>query len=34
MALELRRAGWPRAVALTGGWDAWIAAGLPVQARI
>lgn len=31
MALELRKAGWPKAVALTGGWDAWGKAGLPVE---
>ena len=33
MALELRKAGWPKAVALTGGWDALAAAGLPVEPR-
>jgi 3-mercaptopyruvate sulfurtransferase SseA len=33
VALELRRAGWPKAVALTGGWDAWQAAELPVEPR-
>jgi 3-mercaptopyruvate sulfurtransferase SseA len=30
VARELRKAGWPKAVALTGGWQAWIDAGLPV----
>lgn len=30
MALELRKAGWPKAVALIGGWQAWGEAGLPV----
>ena len=29
-AADLRRAGWPRARALVGGWDAWRAADLPV----
>ncbi|WP_373323982.1 rhodanese-like domain-containing protein [Dictyobacter formicarum] len=33
MAQELRRAGWPRAYALTGGWDAWKAAGLPIEPK-
>jgi 3-mercaptopyruvate sulfurtransferase SseA len=33
VALELRRAGWPKAVALIGGWDAWQAAGLPIETR-
>lgn len=33
MALELRKAGWPKALALTGGWEAWQAAGLPVEPR-
>jgi len=32
VALELRRAGWPRAVALVGGFDAWRTAGRPVHA--
>jgi hypothetical protein len=31
VALELRRAGWPRAFALTGGWEVWQAAGLPTE---
>ena len=26
MALTLRRAGWPRARALVGGWKAWLEA--------
>jgi 3-mercaptopyruvate sulfurtransferase SseA len=30
VALELRKAGWPKAVALIGGWQAWVEAGLPV----
>ena len=30
MAQELRRAGWPQVRALTGGWEAWVEAGLPV----
>jgi rhodanese-related sulfurtransferase len=30
VALELRKAGWTKAVALQGGWQAWIDAGLPV----
>jgi 3-mercaptopyruvate sulfurtransferase SseA len=33
VALELQRAGWPQARALTGGWDAWQAAGLPVEPK-
>lgn len=32
MALELRRAGWPKARALTGGWKAWQEAGMPIDA--
>lgn len=31
MALELRKAGWKKAVALTGGWDAWVKAGFAVE---
>lgn len=31
MALELRKAGWPKAVALKGGWEAWQEAGLPTE---
>jgi 3-mercaptopyruvate sulfurtransferase SseA len=30
VAFELRKAGWPKAVALIGGWQAWVDAGLPV----
>lgn len=30
---ELRQAGWPRARALTGGWEAWQAAHLPVEPK-
>ncbi|MES2463905.1 MAG: rhodanese-like domain-containing protein, partial [Armatimonadota bacterium] len=30
---ELREAGWPRAYALTGGWQAWIDSGRPVEAK-
>lgn len=33
MAQELQRAGWPRARALVGGWQAWLDAGLPVAPR-
>jgi len=33
VARELRRAGWPRARALIGGWLAWQQAGLPVEAQ-
>jgi rhodanese-related sulfurtransferase len=33
VALELRKAGWRRAVALAGGWQAWIDAGLAVVAK-
>lgn len=29
MAHELQRAGWKKAVALKGGWQAWVDAGLP-----
>lgn len=31
MALELRKAGWKKAVALIGGWDAWRKAGFAVE---
>ena len=30
MAHELKKAGWKKAVALIGGWQAWVDAGLPV----
>jgi 3-mercaptopyruvate sulfurtransferase SseA len=30
VALELWKAGWPKAVALRGGWQVWVDAGLPV----
>jgi 3-mercaptopyruvate sulfurtransferase SseA len=33
VAQELQRAGWPKARAIVGGWNAWQAAGLPVEAR-
>lgn len=33
MAHELQRAGWHRARALVGGWQAWRDAGLPVVPR-
>ncbi|HYO48264.1 MAG TPA: hypothetical protein VEW94_00325 [Chloroflexia bacterium] len=33
MAQELKRAGWPNARALAGGWEAWQAAGMPVEKR-
>lgn len=33
MARELQQAGWVRARALTGGWQAWLDAGLPVMPR-
>lgn len=33
MALELQQAGWPRARALVGGWQAWRDAGLPLARR-
>jgi 3-mercaptopyruvate sulfurtransferase SseA len=33
VAQSLQRAGWPRARALQGGWDAWQAAGLPIEPR-
>jgi len=33
VARELRRAGWQRARALVGGWDAWQAAGMAVEPR-
>lgn len=33
MARELRRAGWPKARAILGGWTAWREAGLPVEPR-
>lgn len=33
VAGELRQAGWPRARALVGGWDAWQEAGLPRELK-
>jgi 3-mercaptopyruvate sulfurtransferase SseA len=33
VARELRRAGWPRARALVGGWAAWQQAGLSVEPK-
>jgi rhodanese-related sulfurtransferase len=33
VAEELRDAGWPRARALQGGWEAWQEAGLPVESK-
>jgi hypothetical protein len=33
VALELRRKGWARARALVGGFDAWRAAGLPLEPK-
>ncbi len=33
VAGELRQAGWPRARALVGGWDAWQEAGLPQESK-
>ena len=33
MARELREKGWTRARALVGGFDAWRAAGLPLEAK-
>jgi NhaP-type Na+/H+ and K+/H+ antiporters len=33
VAERLRRAGWPRARALKGGWEAWQAHGMPVESR-
>jgi hypothetical protein len=30
---ELQRAGWSQARALTGGWDAWQATGLPIEMK-
>ena len=33
-ARALRAAGWERAVALVGGWDAWVKAGMPVTAKV
>ncbi|HEX7623148.1 MAG TPA: hypothetical protein VF400_06215 [Anaeromyxobacteraceae bacterium] len=32
MALQLRQLGFSRAYALTGGFDAWKSAGLPLEA--
>jgi 3-mercaptopyruvate sulfurtransferase SseA len=34
VAQELRQAGWPRARALIGGWNAWQAAGLPLEQKL
>jgi len=34
VALELRQKGWLRAHALAGGWNAWEAAGLPVEPKV
>jgi 3-mercaptopyruvate sulfurtransferase SseA len=33
VAQELRQAGWVNARALIGGWNAWQAAGLPVEPK-
>jgi 3-mercaptopyruvate sulfurtransferase SseA len=33
VARELQAAGWPNARALTGGWTAWRAAGMPVEQK-
>jgi 3-mercaptopyruvate sulfurtransferase SseA len=33
VAQELQRAGWPKARAITGGWQGWRAAGLPVAPK-
>jgi 3-mercaptopyruvate sulfurtransferase SseA len=33
VAHELREAGWPRAYALTGGWQAWLDASRAVEAK-
>jgi 3-mercaptopyruvate sulfurtransferase SseA len=30
---ELRKAGWPNARALVGGWQAWQEEGLPVEPK-
>jgi 3-mercaptopyruvate sulfurtransferase SseA len=33
VAQELRQAGWAKARALVGGWNAWQEVGLPVEAK-
>jgi 3-mercaptopyruvate sulfurtransferase SseA len=33
VARELKQAGWPKARALVGGWNAWREAGLPVEPK-
>jgi 3-mercaptopyruvate sulfurtransferase SseA len=33
VARELQQAGWSKARALVGGWDAWKAAGMPVEQK-
>jgi 3-mercaptopyruvate sulfurtransferase SseA len=33
VARELQKAGWTKARALVGGWEAWQTAGLPVEAK-
>jgi 3-mercaptopyruvate sulfurtransferase SseA len=33
VARELKKAGWSKARALVGGWEAWQAAGLPVETK-
>jgi 3-mercaptopyruvate sulfurtransferase SseA len=30
---QLKRAGWKQARALTGGWDAWQAASMPIEEK-
>jgi hypothetical protein len=30
---DLQQAGWLHARAITGGWDAWQASGMPVEPR-
>jgi rhodanese-related sulfurtransferase len=32
-ALQLKKAGWTKAKALVGGWQAWKDAGLPTEKR-
>jgi 3-mercaptopyruvate sulfurtransferase SseA len=33
VARELQKAGWSKARALIGGWEAWQSAGMPIEAK-
>jgi hypothetical protein len=33
VARELQQAGWPKARALVGGWELWLATAMPVEPK-